>query len=50
MFAFLDTNMLVSQRQILASGALPNANPEHEVFCVGVEYRLKDLKCHFEEY
>ena len=29
------------QRQILASGALPNAKPRHQVFCVAVEYRLK---------
>ena len=30
------------QRKILASGALPNANPRRQVFCVAVEYRLKD--------
>ena len=29
------------QRKILASGALPNANPRRQVFCVAVEYRLK---------
>ena len=28
------------QRKILASGALPNANPRCQVFCVAVEYRL----------
>ena len=28
------------QRKILASGALPNANPRRQVFCVAVEYRL----------
>ena len=27
------------QRQILALGALPNANPRRQVFCVAVEYR-----------
>ena len=29
------------QPKILASGALPNANPRRQVFCVAVEYRLK---------
>ena len=29
-----------TQRQILASGALTNANPRRLVFCVAVEYRL----------
>ena len=29
---------------MLASGALPNANPRRQVFCVAVEYRLKSLK------
>ena len=29
------------QRQILALGALPNAIPRRQVFCVAVEYRLK---------
>ena len=28
------------QCKILASGALPNANPRCQVFCVAVEYRL----------
>ena len=28
------------QRQILASGALPNAKPQRQVFCVAVQYRL----------
>ena len=28
------------QRKILASGALPNANPRRQVFCVAVEYWL----------
>ena len=28
------------QRQILALGALPNANPRCQVFCIAVEYRL----------
>ena len=31
------------QRKVLASGALPNANPRRQVFCVAVEYRLKTL-------
>ena len=35
------SNMLVSQRKFLASGALPNANPQRQVFYVAVEYRLK---------
>ena len=37
----------ISIRKILASGALPNANPRRQVFCVAVEYRLKAmlLKC-----
>ena len=29
-----------SPRKILASGALPNANPRHQILCVAVEYRL----------
>ena len=28
------------QRKILASGALPNANPRRQVYCVAVGYRL----------
>ena len=33
------------ERKILALGALPNANPRRQVFCVLVEYRLKS--CYF---
>ena len=33
----------ISNAKILALGALPNANPRRQVFCVAVEYRLKDL-------
>ena len=33
-------NAKIYQRKILASGALPNANPRRQVFCVAVEYRL----------
>ena len=33
-----------SQRKILASGVLPNANPRRQVFCVAVEYRLYRLQ------
>ena len=40
-FHILDTNMLVSPMQTLASGAFPNASPRRQVFCVLVEYRLK---------
>ena len=32
---------LYPQRKILALGALPNANPQRQVFCIAVEYRLK---------
>ena len=31
------------QRKSLASGLLPNANPQRQVFCVAVEYTLKDI-------
>ena len=31
------------QRNIMASGVLPNANPRRQVFCVAVEYMLNIL-------
>ena len=42
-FHILDTNMLVSPMQNSGVGALPNASPGRQVFCVLVEYRLNNV-------
>ena len=40
-FTRWDTNMLVSQRKILASGVIAQRQRPTTEFCVAVEYRLK---------
>ena len=44
-FALGDVNNLrhPTQNSSVAWGALPNANPRSQVFCVAVEYRLKKI-------
>ena len=43
-----DTNILVSQRKILASGVIAQSQPPTPEFCIAVEYRL-NLKEHITQ-
>ena len=41
-FHILDTNMLVSPTQNAGVGGIVQRRPQRQVFCVLVEYRLKE--------